>query len=277
MICFIIIRLNNFFLLQDQFDHIQSTNWRTVRWKLPDIKSINLSNRRNIGNVNQSSTDLGWRVEFRPMEIQLTDFENAAYSLCVVLLSRLILSRGYNFYLPLSYVEENIRCAQLKDSVINQKFYFNKNTFRTSKTTTTDNKNNFIPNMSDIEIVEVTLDEIFNGSPVGSCHNILGIIPAINSYLDENDHNSNSSNKKQIQEYLSILSKRASCTLPTTAKWIRTFVENHSQYKHDGVVSKNICNDFLTLCDDIGMGKMPSIHLFGENSRTTSQSICCTI
>ncbi|CAG2113465.1 unnamed protein product, partial [Medioppia subpectinata] len=48
----------------DHFENIQSTNWQTMRFKPPPL--------------NQQS--IGWRVEFRPMEIQMTDFENAAFS-----------------------------------------------------------------------------------------------------------------------------------------------------------------------------------------------------
>lgn len=47
---------------------------------------------------------MGWRVEFRPMEVQLTDFENAAYVIFVVLLTRAILSFNLNFYIPISKV-----------------------------------------------------------------------------------------------------------------------------------------------------------------------------
>lgn len=38
------------------------------------------------------------------MEIQLTDFENAAYSIFIVLLTRAILAYKLNFYVPLSRV-----------------------------------------------------------------------------------------------------------------------------------------------------------------------------
>lgn len=38
------------------------------------------------------------------MEIQVTDFENAAFSTFLVLLSRAILKFGINFYLPISKV-----------------------------------------------------------------------------------------------------------------------------------------------------------------------------
>jgi glutamate--cysteine ligase catalytic subunit len=38
------------------------------------------------------------------MEVQMTDFENAAFAVFVVLLSRAILSFNLNFYIPISKV-----------------------------------------------------------------------------------------------------------------------------------------------------------------------------
>ena len=67
--------------------NIQSTNWQTLRFKPPPPGS-----------------SIGWRVEFRPMEVQTTDFENAAFSAFIVLLSRAILFFGLNFYIPISKV-----------------------------------------------------------------------------------------------------------------------------------------------------------------------------
>ena len=49
-------------------------------------------------------SSIGWRVEFRPLEVQLTDFENAAFVVFVVLLTRAILSFKLNFYIPISKV-----------------------------------------------------------------------------------------------------------------------------------------------------------------------------
>lgn len=71
----------------DHFENIQSTNWQTMRFKPPPVDS-----------------PIGWRVEFRSMEVQLTDFENAAYSVFIVLLTRAILSFNLNFYMPISKV-----------------------------------------------------------------------------------------------------------------------------------------------------------------------------
>lgn len=63
------------------------------------------------------------------MEIQLTDFENAAFSIFVVLLTRTILSFDLNFYMELSKVDENIKVAQKRNAVLEQKFWFRTNVF----------------------------------------------------------------------------------------------------------------------------------------------------
>lgn len=44
------------------FENLQSTNWNSLRFKSPP----------------SVDSDIGWRVEFRPLDIQLTDYENAA-------------------------------------------------------------------------------------------------------------------------------------------------------------------------------------------------------
>ena len=64
---------------------------------------------------------IGWRVEFRPTECQLTDFENAALTVFVVMLTRVILSYNLNMLIPISNVDENIKRAQKRDAVLNQR------------------------------------------------------------------------------------------------------------------------------------------------------------
>ena len=48
------------------------------------------------------------------MEVQLTDFENAAFSIFIVLLTRALLSFNLNFYLPISKVGVMAAPWQLK-------------------------------------------------------------------------------------------------------------------------------------------------------------------
>jgi Glutamate-cysteine ligase len=143
----------------------------------------------------------GWRVEFRPLEIQLTDFENAAFSLLTVLSTRSLLAMGYNFYLPVSLMETNMQRAQLDNAVMTQKFWVRKEAFSpslttiplTSGTTKSPPKNVpgvnkfgtikrkksvgqteetvcLVPKASEITAIELTLDEFFNGRLGMICH-----------------------------------------------------------------------------------------------------------
>ncbi len=91
----------------DHFENIQSTNWQTVRFKPPPPQS-----------------DIGWRVEFRPMEVQLTDFENAAFATFVILLARAITRFDLSFYAPMSRVEANMATAHHRGAAQNERFYW---------------------------------------------------------------------------------------------------------------------------------------------------------
>lgn len=93
------------------FENIQSTNWNSVRWKPPP-------------SMNSS---IGWRTEFRPMEVQMTDFENAAFAVTTLLFTRTLLAFDLEMYLPISKVDENMTRAQRRDAVTREKFFFRKN------------------------------------------------------------------------------------------------------------------------------------------------------
>lgn len=95
------------------FEAIQSSNWNDVRLKPPPSL--------------QSS--IGWRVEFRSMEVQLTPSLTFLFSYSLLILSRLLayMRTSLSFYLPLSLVEENFRRANLRGAAVNQKFFFRVN------------------------------------------------------------------------------------------------------------------------------------------------------
>lgn len=105
------------------------------------------------------NSTIGWRVEFRSMEVQLSDFENAAYSVFIVLLTRVILSFGLNFYIPISKVDANMQTAHKRDAVLNDKFYFRKNVFTTPKTSSRPGT----PVEDEDEYELMTMNEIVNG------------------------------------------------------------------------------------------------------------------
>lgn len=149
----------------DHFENIQSCNWQTLRFKPPP-------------NVN---SPIGWRVEFRPLEAQITDFENAAYCVFIVLLSRVILAYKLNLIMPISLVDENMKIAQNRDSIRNAKFWFRHSILHKSNSkplctvmnnsTTTNNNNNINNNINN----NSSLDELTAGAGYLTSNNYRGL------------------------------------------------------------------------------------------------------
>lgn len=200
----------------DHFENIQSTNWQTMRFKPPPPNST-----------------IGWRVEFRPCEAQLTDFENAAIVCFVVLLTRVILSYHLNFLIPISKVDDNMQRAQQRNSYRSNKFWFRKNisnkdinaTANSNETNDAAATNGDKESSIDDEYELMTIDEIINGN--GS--SFPGLVPLINSYLSSMDVDTDT--HCTIQQYLRLIQRRAAGQLLTTASWIRQEVTNHPEYK----------------------------------------------
>ncbi|KAF8125709.1 glutamate-cysteine ligase-domain-containing protein [Boletus edulis] len=246
------------------FENLQSTNWQTVRFKPPPPQS-----------------GIGWRVEFRSMEVQLTDFENAAFAVFITLLSRAILAFNLNFYVPISKVDENMSRAQKRDAVRQGKFFFRKHVLPPgyiSPTMTTPSssgsssplgwqdgippketklRNGFprVPPPSMLvdapvedEYEEMSMEEIFSGK--GAM--FPGLLGLVEAYLDTLDINP--SERLQISKYIDLVRRRANGSLLTTASWMREFVRSHPSYKFDSVVSQEINYDLMVAVDEIERG-----------------------
>ncbi|XP_046544356.1 glutamate--cysteine ligase catalytic subunit-like [Haliotis rubra] len=212
----------------DHFENIQSTNWQTMRFKPPPPNS-----------------DIGWRVEFRPMEVQLTDFENAAYVVFIVLLTRVILTFKLNFLIPISKVDENMKTASKRDAVRQGRFYFRKDVVTDCSP----------PEAAECmvncekapckciadEYTLMSIDEIINGKG-----DFVGLLSLMNKYMDSVETDVDT--RCTVLQYLQLISKRASGELMTTARWVRELVNNHPDYKHDSVVSDSIAYDILSKC-----------------------------
>lgn len=196
----------------DHFENIQSTNWQTMRFKPPPPNST-----------------IGWRVEFRPCEIQLTDFENAAIVCFVVLLTRVILSYKLNFLIPISKVDENMQKAQQRNACLDQRFWFRKDVnakhTQTNGTSVENGKHAESTDNDDGEYELMSIDQIINGTD-----GFPGLVPLINSYLASMDVDTDT--HCTIQQYLRMIQRRASGDLLTTASWIRKEVLTHPEYKY---------------------------------------------
>ncbi|KAK4526899.1 hypothetical protein GAYE_SCF29G4817 [Galdieria yellowstonensis] len=251
----------------EHFENIQSTNWNTVRLKPPSLDS-----------------NAGWRTEFRPMEVQFTDFENAAFAVFTVLVSRVIIAFDLNFYIPISLVDRNMKAAQARDAVKQQKFYFRRNVFadnshvpdrfkcacgRTHQARFSSSVQecclSACSSCSDCELM--TVDQIINGKsvdePDSDHHSAFpGLISLIRGYLDAIELPPESAMK--IGNYLDFISAKAKGELLTNASWIRKFVLHHESYRHDSVINDSICYDLLKAIHDINTGKRVEYELLGD-------------
>lgn len=173
------------------------------------------------------------------MEVQLTDFENAAFTVFIVLVTRVFLVFGLDLRIPLSFVDANMHRAHMRKAASNQKFYF---------------RNCFEPvsgcSCSDQEVEEMTMEEIMNGKG----DYFAGLIPLIYAYLEY--INCDEQEFRRIDLYLNFIAERAAGTLQTDATWMRDFVENHPDYGHDSVITNTIAHDLMVACDQIGRGQL---------------------
>lgn len=87
---------------------------QTVRWKPPPPRN------------SPNDPHIGWRTEFRSMELQLTDFENAAFTAFIVLITRVIIAFDLNLYIPISKVDANMQRAHSRNAAAKGKFFFRR-------------------------------------------------------------------------------------------------------------------------------------------------------
>ena len=83
------------------FENLQSTNWNSMRFKPPP----------------STTSKIGWRVEFRTMDIQLTDFENTCLIVLLGLITNVCNHLDVNFMLPISLADENMARAHKRDAI----------------------------------------------------------------------------------------------------------------------------------------------------------------
>lgn len=226
----------------DHFENLQSTNWQHMRFKPPP-----------------PDNDIGWRVEFRPMEIQITDFENAAFSVFIVLLTRVILSFDLNFYIPVARTTENMETAHARNALHERKFYFRKDPFSHRPYPDPASSSNFSsgiltpapapPVESEYELM--TVNEIINGSSNAdsSQGGFPGLIPLVESYL--NSINLDVETRCAMESYMALIRARADGRAWTAARWVREFVKRHPDYAGDSVVGEQVTFDLVKAVEKI--------------------------
>lgn len=93
----------------DPWDQLHSLVWPYCRWKLPSLDS--------------PQSNVGWRTEVRCMETQFSVAENIAYAFFVVLLSNAIRDMGLLFYIPQSFIYQDMSSAEERNAIINEMFW----------------------------------------------------------------------------------------------------------------------------------------------------------
>ena len=210
----------------NHFENIQSTNWQTLRFKVPDQSA-----------VPENKKAPGWRVEFRPCDVQITEFENAAYSVFIYLIVESILTfyDALNPYLPMSKVWENMAVAHHRDSVLRERFFWKKT---------------FNDDTGDSGLY--TIDEIFHNKENGLFNVYINPILRHKGFIKKDWRElKDSSSNQRLYYYLKLISDRAAGRIPTLAKFLRDFVINHPTYKHDSKVTGLINYDMILMSERI--------------------------
>uniref|UniRef100_A0A7E4ZRV4 Glutamate--cysteine ligase n=1 Tax=Panagrellus redivivus TaxID=6233 RepID=A0A7E4ZRV4_PANRE len=232
----------------EHFETIQSSNWMNMRFKPPP----------------PDHPQIGWRVEFRPTEVQLTDFENAAYCCFVVLLTRVIVSYKLTFIIPISRVTENMKRAQKRDAVLTEKLHF-RNKLATCDTPP-EARQVGVAKDPLFETVEMTVNEIVNGDG----KEFPGLVPLIRQFLDGADLDVDT--RCTITQYLTFIQRRASGEIMTLAHWMRNFVVSHPKYGKDSKVGDEIIYEMIKHMDSISRGETHCEKLLGcFRSKTDSR------
>ncbi|RAH81450.1 glutamate cysteine ligase, partial [Aspergillus japonicus CBS 114.51] len=188
------------------FDMLYNSVWQHVRLKPPLCDS-----------------GPGWRVEFRPMEVQLTDHDNAAFSIFIYLLSRAITAFHLNFYIPIDKLGDSMERAQKRNAALDERIWFRRTGWSA--------------------YALLSMDEIVNGENSEVPSGFPGLINIVWAYLQYMD--TPLRERKRLKQYLDVISKRASGQLPTPAQWMRSVVMTHPEYRRDSRVGEKIRFDLL--------------------------------
>lgn len=271
------------------FDSILSCIWSSLRFKPPPSAQC----RR-----------LGWRVEFRPMEVQLTDFENAAFCCFLVLLTRVLLSDRLSLVLPISMIDENMRRAQQRDAVLGQRFYFRTGLHMDLPRKTTENGDAMVNGNGVRENGKMMTDDGDAGNGTGMANgegkedsdvdsdaengngngqlgiremsmdeiingtesgDFPGLVPLCLGWLDAaGDAPLDVGTRGLILEYLQFIQKRASGECATLARWMRDFVGAHPDYRKDSICPDSAIFDMLKEMDRIATGEQRCERLLGQ-------------
>ena len=229
------------------FENINSTNWNSLRFKLP----------------RESDGDTSFKIEVRPCDLQITPFENTSMVSFVLSIYALLACYQCNFIIPISKTDINFERAFQNDAINTQKFYWRINGIKEIKGFGKDctkikwvkeeEREKITYDEDQGNIKELTINEIINGCP---SYNYPGII----KLAKESSYEFFKSN--HLDEYLNFISRKAKGELWTDAKYVRNFVLNHPKYNHDSILTEEINYDLIKHILKIQRGEIRPKELF---------------
>ncbi|XP_053990816.1 glutamate--cysteine ligase catalytic subunit-like [Hylaeus volcanicus] len=224
----------------DHFENIQSTNWNSVRFKPPP--------------KNKYTTDsIGWRVECRSPESQLSDIENSSLVAFISILTQVITKKRLNFYIPMSMNDENMFRAQQRDAVTQQTFYFRTNIFTTN-----------FKELSDPDSIQLlSLHEILCGSATSTV-SFPGLVALCYEYIQETQSFHSSQALDFFQKTMHLYIQRVQGKLLTGAQFLRQFIISHPCYQQDSFVNDIICRDITIVSIYLGFHICTALPLLGD-------------
>ena len=222
------------------FENINSSNWNSLRFKLP----------------RPSDKDFSYKIEIRTCDLQLTPFENTSIIHFIVNLYNIILKKNCNFIIPITKVDENYEKGYLNDAINTQKFWWRINCFESININ--DDKFNYKED-EEKNIKLLSIDEILNGAKE---YNYPGLINVIKDEIKKNlDYNDIV--KDEMLKFVNYIERKAKGEIWTDAKYIRKFVREHPKYNKDSIITEEINYDLINHLLDIQNGIIKPKELFG--------------
>ena len=222
------------------FENINSSNWNSLRFKLP----------------RPADKEYSYKIEIRTCDLQLTPFENTSIIHFIVNLYNIILKQNCNFIIPITKVDENYENAYCNDAINTKKFWWRINSFDDIN----HNEDNFDYKKDEQDNIKLlTINEILNGAKE---YNYPGLIPVIKKEIN-NNVNYDEEKKKELFKFADYMEKKANGEIWTDAKYIRKFINEHPKYNKDSIITEEINYDLINHLLLIQNGEIKPKELFG--------------
>lgn len=184
-------------MVTEDWEQLQGTNWGTVRFKPPP---------------SLEPDAIGWRVEFRSPEVQLTDFENAAVVAVVRVLAEVIIEERWDLALPISRCDANDVASGARDAAKGGRFWFRSAVLGGAAESLR------------------PLADIFSAEG--------GVFTRCRAWLDRRLHEGRCSQEAaaKLRSYMFLFERRATGELPTPAAYLRARLQRYPGYARDGVL-----------------------------------------